>query len=149
MTVSFHQYGEFFPGTGELRDIGVGKGKHYSVNYPLRVGINDESYKGVFESVIGKVMEYYRPDAVVLQCGADSLSGDRLGGFNLSMKGHANCVKYIKGFNLPTLVLGGGGYTIKNVARAWAFETGVLLDMPMDPVLPFNEYYGVSHRSQT
>lgn len=27
MTVSFHKYGEFFPGTGELRDIGIGKGK--------------------------------------------------------------------------------------------------------------------------
>ncbi|RDW85513.1 hypothetical protein BP5796_03838 [Coleophoma crateriformis] len=142
MTVSFHQYGEFFPGTGELRDIGVGKGKHYAVNYPLRPGISDESYKGIFESVIGKVMEYYRPDAVVLQCGADSLSGDRLGGLNLSSRGHANCVKFVQSFNLPTLVLGGGGYTIKNVARAWAFETGVLLDVPMDPALPFNEYYG-------
>ena len=32
-------------------------------------------------------MEWYRPGAIVLQCGADSLSGDRLGCFNLSMKG--------------------------------------------------------------
>jgi histone deacetylase 1/2 len=143
MTVSFHRFGEFFPGTGELRDIGVGQGKHYSVNFPLRDGINDESYKGIFEPVIEKVMEHYRPGAVVLQCGADSLSGDRLGSFNLSMRGHANCVKFVKGFNVPTLVLGGGGYTMKNVARTWAFETGVLLDQPMDPTLPYNEYYQV------
>src|SRR5215471_12121150 len=34
MTVSFHKYGEYFPGTGELRDIGVGGGKYYSVNFP-------------------------------------------------------------------------------------------------------------------
>lgn len=46
MTVSFHKYGEYFPGTGELRDIGVGQGKHYSVNFPLRDGIDDSSYKG-------------------------------------------------------------------------------------------------------
>jgi histone deacetylase 1/2 len=32
-------------------------------------------------------MEIYQPEAVVLQCGADSLSGDRLGCFNLSSKG--------------------------------------------------------------
>jgi len=25
MTVSFHKYGEYFPGTGDLRDIGAGK----------------------------------------------------------------------------------------------------------------------------
>ena len=32
-------------------------------------------------------MEIYQPGAVVLQCGADSLTGDRLGCFNLSLKG--------------------------------------------------------------
>jgi hypothetical protein len=30
----------------------------------------------------------YRPTAVVLQCGADSLTGDRLGCFNLTLKGN-------------------------------------------------------------
>lgn len=32
-------------------------------------------------------METYQPSAIVLQCGADSLSGDRLGCFNLTLKG--------------------------------------------------------------
>ncbi|KAG6071874.1 hypothetical protein E4U33_003466 [Claviceps sp. LM78 group G4] len=141
MTVSFHKYGEYFPGTGELRDIGIGQGKNYSVNFPLRDGITDESYKSIFEPVIENVMKYYQPDAVVLQCGGDSLSGDRLGCFNLSMDGHANCVNYVKSFGLPTLVLGGGGYTMRNVARTWAYETGVLVGQDMDRVLPYNEYY--------
>jgi histone deacetylase 1/2 len=86
-------------------------------------------------------MEWYRPAAVVLQCGGDSLSGDKLGCFNLSMKGHANCVKFVKKFNLPTLVLGGGGYTMRNVARAWAYETGVVLGEEMGPDMPYNDYY--------
>jgi acetoin utilization deacetylase AcuC-like enzyme len=30
-------------------------------------------------------------------------------------------------FGVPLLVLGGGGYKIKNVARCWAYETAVLL----------------------
>ncbi|KAI2638585.1 hypothetical protein GGS21DRAFT_538287 [Xylaria nigripes] len=141
MTVSFHKYGEYFPGTGELRDVGIGPGKYYAVNFPLRDGIDDASYKSVFEPVISSVMEYYNPDAVVLQCGGDSLSGDRLGCFNLSMEGHANCVKFVKSFNRPTLVVGGGGYTMRNVARTWAFETGLLVDAHMDRTLPFNEYY--------
>ncbi|KAM5433628.1 histone deacetylase [Microsporum canis] len=141
MTVSFHKYGEYFPGTGELRDIGVGSGKYYSVNFPLRDGIDDVSYKGIFEPVIKHVMEWYRPEAVVLQCGGDSLSGDRLGCFNLSMRGHANCVKYVKSFNLPTLILGGGGYTMRNVARTWAYETGVLVGNQLPAELPYNDYY--------
>jgi histone deacetylase 1/2 len=141
MTCSFHKYGEYFPGTGELRDIGVGQGKNYAVNFPLRDGIDDVSYKSIFEPVISAVMQYYRPEAVVLQCGGDSLSGDRLGCFNLSMRGHANCVKFVKSFGLPTLVVGGGGYTMRNVARTWAYETGLLVGEEMNPVLPFNEYY--------
>ncbi|KAF2812878.1 uncharacterized protein BDZ99DRAFT_507084 [Mytilinidion resinicola] len=141
MTASFHKYGEYFPGTGELRDIGVGNGKNYAVNFPLRDGITDDTYKSVFEPVIRAIMDYYRPDAVVLQCGGDSLSGDRLGCFNLSMKGHANCVKFVKSFNLPVLVLGGGGYTMRNVARTWAYETGQLVGQEMGPQLPYNDYY--------
>ena len=144
MTVSFHKYGEYFPGTGELRDIGVGQGKNYAVNFPLRDGIDDKSYKNIFEPVIKAVMEYYRPEAIVLQCGGDSLSGDRLGCFNLSMQGHANCVNFVKTFDLPVLVLGGGGYTMRNVSRCWAYETGLLVGKEVGPDLPYNDYYEVS-----
>lgn len=47
--------------------------------------------------------------------------------------GHANCVKFVKKFNLPTLVLGGGGYTMRNVARTWAYETGVVVGEDIGP----------------
>lgn len=145
MTASFHKYGEYFPGTGELRDIGIGTGKNYAVNFPLRDGIDDETYKTIFRPVVTAIMQYFQPDAVVLQCGGDSLSGDRLGCFNLSMHGHASCVEFVRSFNLPMLVVGGGGYTMRNVARTWAFETGKLVGVDMDPVLPYNEYYEVSN----
>ncbi|KAF6141104.1 hypothetical protein GIB67_006549 [Kingdonia uniflora] len=72
MTVSFHKFGDYFP------DIGHGKGKYYSLNVPLDDGIDDESYQSLFKPIMEKVMEVFRPGAVVLQCGADSLSGDRL-----------------------------------------------------------------------
>jgi histone deacetylase 1/2 len=37
--------------------------------------------------VISHIMEFFRPGAVVLQMGADSLAGDKLGGFNLTLQG--------------------------------------------------------------
>jgi acetoin utilization deacetylase AcuC-like enzyme len=57
------------------------------VNVPLKDGIDDEGYKSVFKPVVAAVMETYRPTAVVLQCGADSLGCDRLGCFSLSVRG--------------------------------------------------------------
>ncbi|KAJ9050362.1 Histone deacetylase 2 [Entomophthora muscae] len=141
MTVSFHKYGEYFPGTGDLKDIGLHRGRHYAVNFPLKDGIGDESYEYIFQSVITKVIEFYRPGAIVLQCGADSLAGDRLGCFNLSARGHGACAAFVKTFNIPLLVLGGGGYSIRNVARAWTYETSVLVGQEVSDELPFNEYY--------
>jgi len=141
MTVSFHKYGEYFPGTGDLRDIGAGKGKYYSVNFPLRDGIDDDAYETIFQPVLSKVMEIYQPNAIVLQCGADSLTGDRLGCFNLTLKGHGKCVEYMKSFNLPLLILGGGGYTIRNVARAWTYETAIALNTEIANDLPYNDYF--------
>lgn len=89
MTVSFHKYGNsFFPGTGDMFEIGADYGRYYSVNVPLKEGVTDADYFYIFKLVIEDVMEFYRPTAIVLQCGADSLGGDRLGCFNLSIKGH-------------------------------------------------------------
>lgn len=85
-----------------VQDMGIGRGKGYAVNVPLRDGITDESYQSIFKpvsprskskipvlsiQVIQHIMDFYRPGAVVLQCGADSLSGDKLGCFNLSLEG--------------------------------------------------------------
>ncbi|KAJ3083854.1 Histone deacetylase 1 [Rhizoclosmatium hyalinum] len=141
MTVSFHKYGEYFPGTGGIDDVGIGKGRNYSINFPLKDGMDDESYRSVFRPIMKGVMEFYRPSAVVLQCGADSLAGDRLGCFNLSMKGHAQALEYMKTFNVPILMLGGGGYTIRNVARTWTYETAMAIGETLPEELPFNDYY--------
>ncbi|CAO3598407.1 unnamed protein product [Absidia cylindrospora] len=142
MTCSFHKFGEFFPGTGDIKDTGLGKGKKYAVNVPLRDGIDDEAYKSVFQPIVQRIMDWYRPGAIVLQLGGDSLAGDRLGCFNLSMKGHASCVEFIKSFNIPMMMVGGGGYTIRNVARTWTFETGLAVGEDLTQQdLPYNNYF--------
>lgn len=152
----------YFQGTGDLRDIGAGKGKYYAVNIPLRDGMDDESYESIFVPIISKVMETFQPSAVVLQCGADSLTGDRLGCFNLTVKGHGKCVEFVKKYNLPFMMVGGGGkqfnlfsclsgicnflssssgYTIRNVSRAWTYETSVALGSEIANELPYNDYF--------
>lgn len=142
MTVSFHKYdGQFFPGTGSIDEVGVKAGKYYALNVPLQEYIDDQSYAYIFKHVISNVMDTFRPSAIVLQCGADSLAGDRLGVFNLSIRGHGECVKFMKSYRLPMLVVGGGGYTIRNVARAWTYECSVLTNTPVPDKLPVTDYH--------
>lgn len=141
MTVSFHRYGDFFPGTGDVKDTGHGEGQYFTLNVPLNEGIDDDSYFELFKTVMEEVRQKYRPDAVVIQCGADSLAYDRLGNYNTTIRNHGNCVRLIKSWCLPLLVLGGGGYTIKNVARCWAYETGICLGQELDDNIPMNDFY--------
>lgn len=55
--------------------------------------------------------------------------------------GHASCVEFVKKFNVPLLLLGGGGYTIRNVSRVWAYETAIALGVDLPEELPFNDYF--------
>ena len=75
--------------------------------------------------------------------GTDSLAGDRLGLFNLSSSGHAECVRFMKSFNLPLMLLGGGGASCAvrcarpaHIAEQWVVVRCVpALDMPARPGL--------------
>lgn len=147
LTVSFHKYSpDFFPGTGHIDELGHALGKNFSLNVPLQDGIDNESYVALFKSIMEPTIQTYRPSAIVLQCGADSLGADRLGCFNLSIAAHGECVRFIKSFALPMIVLGGGGYTIKNVSRCWTYETAVLLGQEQDlpnalPSTPYDDFF--------
>ncbi|KAL0289442.1 UNVERIFIED_CONTAM: Histone deacetylase 6 [Sesamum calycinum] len=111
MTVSFHKFGDFFPGTGHIKDIGAAAGKYYALNVPLNDGVNEK-------------LPYF-------------ISSHHPKGHG----GHADCLRFLRSFNVPLMVLGGGGYTIRNVARCWCYETAVAVDVEPDNRLPYNEYY--------
>ncbi|KAI3753195.1 hypothetical protein L2E82_25241 [Cichorium intybus] len=53
----------------------------------------------------------------------------------------SDCLRYLRSFNVPLMVLGGGGYTIQNVARCWCYETAVAVGVEPQNKLPYNEYY--------
>lgn len=131
-TLSLHKFGEsFFPGTGHPRDIGVGRGRFHTMNLALWDGVNDFYYLAIFRRALADIVRYFSPDAILLQCGADSLAGDRLGLFNLSSWGHGECVREVRALSLPVLAVGGGGYTIRNVAKLWSYETSILAGCPL------------------
>jgi histone deacetylase HOS2 len=145
-TLSYHKFGTdrngwpFFPGTGNIDDTGPkdpsNRGKAHCLNIPLEDGIDDEQYKWLFQRITDAVIDRYRPGAIVLQCGADSLGGDRLGRFNLNIAAHGFCVEFVKGYKVPLLLIGGGGYTPRNVARTWCHETAVCVGAQLHNDLP-------------
>ena len=108
-------------------DCGYTEGKNYAINFPLNDGLDDASYKSILGPIISRAMESFSTGAVVVQCGADTLSGDRLGCYNLSLQGHADCVEFCKSLNIPMLVVVGGGYTLRDVPRCGTYKIAVVL----------------------
>lgn len=145
-TLSYHKFGNdrngwpFFPGTGNIDETGptdpANRGKGHALNIPIDDGIDDAQYQWLFKTITGAVVEKYQPNAIVLQSGADSLGGDRLGRFNLNITAHGSCVETVKHYGRPLLLIGGGGYTPRNVARTWCHETAVCVGATLHNDLP-------------
>lgn len=137
LTLSLHKHEPgFYPGTGGLLDVGLGRGRYYSVNVPLKDGVRDDNYFTLFQCIANKVWCTFHPDAVVVQCGADCINGDPACAFNLTPRGIGQCVEKVLAWNLPTLFLGGGGYNLPNTARCWTYLTSIIVGLKIPTSIP-------------
>jgi len=133
MTISFHENPRIlFPGTGFINEIGEGEGKGYCVNVPLPVGTYDQAYMKAFEAIVPPLISFFKPDAVVLQLGADALAGDPLAHLCLTNNVYEKVINHLLGFGKPILMTGGGGYNIDNTVRAWSLAWCVLCGADID-----------------
>ena len=148
MTISLHESGAFlFPGTGHTQEIGAGRGRGYSVNLPLYPYTTDEVYMWSLQEVAIPLLRRFRPDVLVTQLGIDSHFRDPITHLALTVQGHAAVVEEIASIGAAKwLALGGGGYDLQAVARAWAMDFAVMSEQQLPPSIPsgYAELYGVS-----
>ncbi|WP_203361461.1 acetoin utilization protein AcuC [Bacillus sp. REN10] len=126
-TLSIHETGRYlFPGTGNVNERGQGKGYGYSFNIPLDAFTEDESWLEAYETSIWKVAEFFKPDIILTQNGADSHYFDPLTHLSATMEIYRRIPQvareiadqYCEG---RWIAVGGGGYDIwRVVPRAWA-----------------------------
>jgi len=137
LTISIHQSGRtIFPGTGFAGDIGEGEGVGYAVNIPLAPGAGDDAYERAFDKMILPLLKAYRPDVLVTQLGADAVLGDVVANLRLSLAGFERCVKAFRSLDFPWIALGGGGYDVANVVRAWTMVWGAIMDRELAEEIP-------------
>ena len=81
--VSTHQY-PYYPGTGDVTEVGTGAGVGATVNIPLEAGAVDEDYRLVFDEIVVPVMRQFRPQLIFVSAGFDAHVRDPLAGMRLS-----------------------------------------------------------------
>ncbi len=153
LTVSTHESGRYlFPGTGYEHEMGEGRGYGYALNVPFPPGAGDDVYGYALEEVVFPAIERFGPEAVVSQLGADALSGDPLTHWNLSLNSYVKVFRFLDSLEVPWVALGGGGYRMENVVRAWTHALAVLLRREITPDVPEGyralvKEYGLSLRN--
>jgi acetoin utilization deacetylase AcuC-like enzyme len=92
---SMHRY-PFYPGTGAAEEIGTGKGRGFTRNVPLSAGEGDSRYLRVVEEEIIRIIDDYRPDAILLSSGFDSHHRDPLGGMEVTESAYGEITTRIR-----------------------------------------------------
>jgi acetoin utilization protein AcuC len=131
LLISTHEENRW-PRTGALSDQGVGQ----VWNVPLPAGVADDVAAFVRDEVILPVVQAFRPDAIVLQCGADAVLEDPQSRMAWSNQAHWAIVSVLKSMSPRYLVLGGGGYNPWSVGRCWTGVWATLNDYEVPDILP-------------
>lgn len=115
LLISIHE-DRRWPFTGALEDDGGGN----CLNLPVPRGFNDTEMAMVRDDLILPAVGAFKPDAIVLQCGADAVTEDPLSRLALSNNAHWAVLSGLIALQAPRLlVLGGGGYNPWSVGRLW------------------------------
>ena len=129
LTISLHESGEFlFPGSGFVQEMGLGAGRGYAVNVPLFPYTDDETYLWAFREIVPPLVQAFKPDVLVTQLGIDTHVLDPITHLRLTVQGYTQVVRELAALSPGRwLALGGGGYDIGAVMRAWTRAYGVML----------------------
>jgi acetoin utilization protein AcuC len=131
VTLSVHEDGRW-PFTGAALDRAGGQAR----NLPVPAGFNDTEMAHLLRQAILPLARHLRPQAIMLQCGADALEEDPLSRLALSNNAYWEAVREVAGLAPRLIVLGGGGYNPWSVARCWAGIWATLNGHPIPDRLP-------------
>lgn len=122
--LDIHQDGAtLYPGTGFRHERGLGEALGKKLNIPLPPGAGDAEFKEAFDEGL-RFLEAESFDFILFQCGADGLSGDPLTALEYSEEAHRYASRALRRLAEEKcmgriVAMGGGGYNLENVSKAW------------------------------
>lgn len=131
LIVSLHEEGRW-PRSGPLDQAGAGG----VWNLPLPRGSGDGAFDAALAGLIAPLLARHGAEAVVLQCGADSVEEDPLSGLRTTNGAYLRVLRHVMSVAPRLLVLGGGGYNPYSVGRLWTALWGTLSGREMPARLP-------------
>lgn len=129
----FHEDGRYlYPGTGSVLETGEGAAAGTKLNVPMPPGADDGMFFDRWDGA-ERFLRSSGAELIILQCGADSLAGDPITHLRYSEAVHAHVASRLGALageccEGRLLALGGGGYNLENIGRAWCAVVESLVD---------------------
>ncbi len=113
----------YYPGTGDLEEIGDGLGRGLNINVPLPAGCGDDDYRRIFREILAPLLDRFSPQLILVSVGYDGHFVDPLASMSLSTAAYGELTGFLKeeaerfcgGKLVITLE---GGYHL--LAQAWS-----------------------------
>ena len=140
LTISVHESGRYlYPCTGEVAEIGEGKGEGFAVNLPLSPHTNDDVYLWAFREAAVPLLEAFEPDFVCTQLGVDTHYQDPLTHMCCTTRGYMAVIEEIAQRAPQWIAMGGGGYDVTVVPRAWTLAFARMAEAEAPEHIPESE----------
>lgn len=140
LVVSAHRHDgqKFYPATGAAKEVGLGKGKGYTVNVALSGSFGDAALWAASAEVLAPAARAFRPDLILVSAGFDAVTGDPLGGCDVAPRLFGALTREICALAEELCegrVLFGleGGYHLEALADCIEEVAQALLDAPAGP----------------
>jgi len=125
LTISIHEFGALFPGTGGLSERGGPGAPGSAINVPLPSGTGDRGWLEAFRAVVPAAVMGFAPDVLVTQLGCDTHHTDPLASLRLTTSTYREVARELHALAHAAtagrwVATGGGGYQwARVVPRAW------------------------------
>jgi acetoin utilization deacetylase AcuC-like enzyme len=84
---STHRF-PYYPGSGNITEVGRGQGKGFTVNVPLSPGHGDMEFYQIFKQILAPIARAFEPELILVSAGFDTYVDDPLGGMRVTPKGY-------------------------------------------------------------
>jgi len=128
---STHQY-PFYPGSGDVDEIGSGEGEGYTVDVPMPGGCGDAEYMRAFEEGLVPVTKRFKPQLILVSAGYDAHWADSISSMQVTTTGYAKMAVILKSLadelcSSKLVFALEGGYNVEALAESVDATINVLL----------------------
>lgn len=109
---------EFYPFfSGYASEIGTGRGKGFTINYPLPRGCDGQEYLTIMRNKVVPAIRSFAPGILIVSAGFDTYKKDPIGNFKLDTPDFFELGEVIRSLSVPTVILQEGGYAVDELGQ--------------------------------